>query len=193
MYLVLFQAISCCWVWKFYIGAQNKVFGVFADVPKPSKKKKTKSKSIWSKIYSFATQASMMNFLMVLFLFVLFGRLFKGEVLVILIMSVLYLQYLLWFSSKTEKSRWFCSSFYMSFNVYSFIIFVQYSIYVEFCNSCLIHWEFLKCKNEYKWRISVHIFGTGFLDVIYMCLCVQKCWLRTSILFTNVQTSFMDY
>ncbi|XP_052679754.1 cysteine-rich with EGF-like domain protein 2-B isoform X1 [Crassostrea angulata] len=75
------------------------------DVPKPSKKKKTKSKSIWSKIYSFATQASMLNFLLVLCLFVLFGRLFKGEVLVILIMSVLYLQYLLWFSSKTEKSK----------------------------------------------------------------------------------------
>jgi hypothetical protein len=84
--------------------ASQKNFGVFADVPKPSKQKKTKSKSIWSKIYSFATKASMWNFFVALFLFVLIGRLFKGEVLVILILSVLYLQYLLWFSTKSEKS-----------------------------------------------------------------------------------------
>lgn len=48
--------------------------------------------------------------------------------------------------------------------------------YVEFCKSCLIYWEFLKCKNEYKSRFSVHIVVNGFLSVVYMWL-----WAKTWI------------
>ena len=99
-----------CKNWNTYkIKVQVDIWIFISDPPKSSKKK-SKQKSIWLHItsfyrqfISFVTAPYLINYLIVLILFALVGNLFKGDIVPVLLLSVLLMQYLFWFSGKAAK------------------------------------------------------------------------------------------